>query len=313
MPNLTSTTLEHPTGTYYIELPHYSALWVQGPDAVSFLQGQLTADINQQDSQHWQLTGHCNAQGKLWSISRLIGESDTYQLIMPQANLLDSLRELNKFAVFSKLTCTDRSSEQCWFAIWGSAARQQAEKLTGLSLANRTAAWNDLNTVLELTPDLILCSLANQPAVELQPASWWTALCLHHGWPELPPEQAGQHVPQMLNLDKLGGINWQKGCYIGQETVARMHYKGQVKRRMYTLTGTAETLPEPGQTLERAMGENWRRAGAVLAAVRYDDDVVALQAVLPADTAQECLLRIKGQDDSKFTICPTQAEITESS
>jgi folate-binding Fe-S cluster repair protein YgfZ len=90
-----------------------------------------------------------------------------------------------------------------------------------------------------------------------------------------------------------------------------MHYKGMNKRRLLQLTGVAKSTPTPTDQLEVKLGENWRRAGAVISAVRYDSDVIAIQAVLPSDIEATAQLRIKGQDDSKFTPCQKPDE-TES-
>jgi len=127
---------------------------------------------------------------------------------------------------------------------------------------------------------------------------------LEHGWVDVPAAMAAEHIPQMLNLDLNQGINFKKGCYIGQEIVARMHYKGQNKRVTHCFLGQCKQLPETGQLIEKKVGENWRRSGAVLSAVRYHNDVVALYAVGPIDLEPTDLFRMQGQDDSQFTLCP---------
>nr|WP_228517624.1 hypothetical protein [Aliidiomarina indica] len=121
------------------------------------------------------------------------------------------------------------------------------------------------------------------------------------GWPLVASSQQQEHIPQTLNLDQLGAVSFKKGCYIGQETIARMHYKGQTKRRMQLLVGKCTEIPTENDVVERQVGDNWRRAGAVLSSVRYDSEVVAVQAILPVDLDESSPLRIKGQDDSQFT------------
>jgi len=300
----TAATNSSPT---FIDISSYGVLTAEGPDADKFLQSQLTCDVQELGSdsgKNWVRGGHCDAKGKLWSTFYLTSaagsaadESKRYFFFMPKATLSATLKEFEKFGVFHKVEFKDISDTCRVMAVAGTNAHSAAESVSSEPVAT------ELPEPLLLQSDLALTAVKTLPD-NVQPESEWTLITISHVWPQLAESQVQQFVPQMLNLDLLDGINFKKGCYIGQETVARMHYKGQVKKRTFCVTGTASKLPEPGEQLEKQIGENWRRAGEILQAVWYDDGVVALLAVMSADTESDTRLRIKGQDDSQFTLCP---------
>jgi folate-binding protein YgfZ len=99
----------------------------------------------------------------------------------------------------------------------------------------------------------------------------WLALNIEAGLPVIDTVNSAQFIPQATNIQALGGISFKKGCYTGQEMVARAKFRGANKRALWYLAGKASRVPEAGEDLELKMGENWRRTGTVLAAVQLDD------------------------------------------
>ncbi len=296
----------------FIDLPNMGLITATGPDTESFLQGQLTCDLQHLGAENWTLGGLCDAKGKLWSIFRAFRSTQGIVLTQNTSTIAQSLAQLKKFSVFNKIDITDESSDFRCFLVAGETAEKELATLTGVTpTADHTSSKNI--DILRLAPSVYLCVAANSFAIdrEFMPETYWHALQIENGWPNFEAIQQETYIPQMLNLDTLGGVSFKKGCYIGQETIARTHYKGQNKRRLTHLIGNAKSTPGPADQLEIQLGENWRRAGAVISAVRYDNDVIAIQAVLPSDLDAQAKLRIKGQDDSKFTPCPKSDE-TES-
>ncbi len=104
---------------------------------------------------------------------------------------------------------------------------------------------------------------------------------------------SGQFIPQATNLQALGGISFKKGCYTGQEMVARAKFRGANKRALWLLAGSASRLPEAGEDLELKMGENWRRTGTVLAAVKLEDGQVVVQVVMNNDMEPDSIFRVR--------------------
>ena len=116
--------------------------------------------------------------------------------------------------------------------------------------------------------------------------------------------------PQMLNLQALDGISFNKGCYMGQETVARAKYRGANNRALFLLAGTAGEPVASGDTLELQLGDNWRRSGMVLNAWQQAGQVW-LTAVLPKDTEADALFRLKQDEGSRLTVQPLPYTLTE--
>jgi len=113
----------------------------------------------------------------------------------------------------------------------------------------------------------------------------------------------GEYIPQMLNLQALGGISFSKGCYMGQETVARAKYRGANNRGLFILQGRADQTVQPGESLERQLGEQWKRSGQVLDVWQHEG-LILVTAVLPLDTELEAHFRIKDQIASQLRPLP---------
>lgn len=132
---------------------------------------------------------------------------------------------------------------------------------------------------------------------ELNNSQQWLALDIEAGIPVIDTANSAQFIPQATNLQALGGISFKKGCYTGQEMVARAKFRGANKRAMWTLAGAAGRVPEAGEDLELKMGENWRRTGTVLAAVKLADGQVLVQVVMNNDMEADSVFRVR--DDAK--------------
>jgi len=139
----------------------------------------------------------------------------------------------------------------------------------------------------------------------------WDALEIAEGRAWISPATTQEFVPQMLNLHALDGINFKKGCYIGQETIARMKYLGKQKRALFRLIGTGSAAA-PGTTVEVAIGDAWRRAGTVINAVSRSDRDLDLLAVLPSDIDHSAQLRVKDDDAGLLEIHSLPYKLEES-
>ena len=131
----------------------------------------------------------------------------------------------------------------------------------------------------------------------------WLALNIEAGLPVIDAANSGQFIPQATNLQALGGISFKKGCYTGQEMVARAKFRGANKRALWTLAGHASRVPDAGEDLELKMGENWRRTGTVLAAVQLDDGRLLVQAVMNNDMEADSVFRVR-DDANTLSIEP---------
>lgn len=250
-------------------LTHYSLIEIAGTDAEKYLQGQLTCDVTKLAGGESTLTAHCDPKGKMSALFRLIRRDEqTFYMLLKSELLPSALDQLKKYAVFSKVTFTSLD-----WQILGVAGTKGIEKCGQFSAQIRIDVNGQQPRVILLHPT----RLAIEPTVE---AEAWDLLDIQDGVPSLAAATQLEFIPQALNLQSIEqAISFQKGCYIGQETVARAKYRGANKRALFIFAAQTQSLPDIGSALEMALGDNWRATGTITSAVNFHG-VLWLQAVL---------------------------------
>lgn len=297
-----------------IALDEWALVTMTGPDTVKYLQGQLTADVPALAANQHVLCGHCDAKGKMWSALRLFhyGEGLAY---LERRSLRDAqLTELKKYAVFSKTTLTADDSVVLLGAAGQNIRHSLAALFDSLPDADNPVVQQDGATLLHIAQPaerfvLVLNQARAQslqdallPALPTNDSRQWLALDIEAGLPVIDSANSAQFIPQATNLQALQGISFTKGCYSGQEMVARAKYRGANKRALYWLAGTAANAPAIGDELELQLGENWRRTGTVLASCQLQDGTLWVQAVLNNDLDEQSLLRVRDDSNSRLNI-----------
>ena len=284
-----------------------------GDDNKKFLQGQLTCDLDQLSPQHSILGAHCDPKGKMLAIVRLLQIQDTVLALQSADNVSTHLPSLKKYAVFSKVDIDDATSQYQCTGLSGTAALTWANTLSEQQLsAEQDTISTDIGLVssfplmIDDTPRLLIISTTEQherlqqrlDSVDstTQSNDLWFALETLSATPSISPNQQGDYVPQMLNMQMIEGINFKKGCYIGQETVARMHFRGLNKRAMFVLSASSHISCNVGDSLEKQIGENWRNAGTLVSVNHLAGQTIAC-AVLPTDIELDCPLRVKNNPE----------------
>ncbi|KFZ39132.1 glycine cleavage system protein T [Shewanella mangrovi] len=289
-------------------LNHLGVISVTGEQNRTFIHGQVTADITAVDANDWRWGAHCDARGKMQSAFRVFSVGDALMLLMPKDTLAGDLPEFKKYAVFSKAELTDASADYSLIGVagaqaasWISAKFAAFDASQKVSQLENGAILQDGERFIVLLPTAEAETLlAGETAVD---DVAWRALEILAGYPNVPAAHQGQFVPQMCNLQAVDGISFSKGCYMGQETVARMKYRGGNKRALYILTGKASTAVTAESQLEIAMDDGFRPIGAIIE-VAQQNDVVLLTAVLPNDTPVGAKLRIAEDAASDLTVAP---------
>lgn len=276
--------------TVMAPLVHLGVLDVMGPDTQAFLQGQASAQVTLADGHFAPLTVFCTPKGRMLANAQLLRVApDHYRLIMHRG-LVPSLAEhLNKFAAFYKTELKVRD-DLVLIGVIGREAPAIAE--VGLDMIP-PAVWHQAgNTDTQMLahpgprPRLLVC-LHNErahdcwnrfaeSATPVGNAVW----CLHDiqaGLAWLTPRHRDALLPQMINWEALGGISFKKGCYTGQEVVARAHFRGQVKKRLVRAQLDGDRLPALGSPVEDANG---KAVGEVVAAELDAYDQAELLAVM---------------------------------
>ncbi len=290
-----------PDATLYIsDLSWLGLIEVKGDDRLTYLQGQLTSDINAVSSSLSQPSALCTPKGRMRALFHIIQNNDGLLLQVPYGLLQDNLKRLKMFILMSKVELNDASDDYVRIGIAGKTSAQVLQN-AGFTIPEQTNMVTHHN-------DMILVRLAgNEPRFEclgsfeaiqtlwssfkdqaqLLDARQWRLLDIKAGIPNVFPQTAETFIPQMLNLQFLNGVNFKKGCYTGQEVVARMQYLGKLKRRMYLANCQADTIPEPGASLYSASSSSGQGAGNIVDAQFSGPGEITLLAVMTNDAVEK--------------------------
>ena len=303
-------------------LDDWALATLTGADSEKYLQGQVTADVAALTEHQHLLAAHCDAKGKMWSNLRLFRRDGGFALIERRSIRDAQLTELKKYAVFSKVTIVP-DDEHVLLGVAGFQARAAlANVFTTLPDAEKQVVQEGATSILWfahpaerflLVTDVATAELISEKLrgeAQLNNSQQWLALNIEAGLPVIDAANSAQFIPQATNLQALGGISFKKGCYTGQEMVARAKFRGANKRALWYLAGKASRLPEAGEDLELKMGENWRRTGTILAAVQLDDGRLLVQAVMNNDMEPDSVFRVR-DDANTLSIEPLPYSLEE--
>ncbi|WP_296240701.1 tRNA-modifying protein YgfZ [uncultured Enterobacter sp.] len=303
-------------------LDDWALATLTGADAEKYLQGQVTADVAQMTEHQHLLAAHCDPKGKMWSNLRLFRRQDGFALIERRSLRDAQLTELKKYAVFSKVTIAP-DDEHVLLGVAGFQARAALKNLfSELPDAEKQVVSEGETSILWFEHPaerfLLVTDVATAERVtealrgeaQLNNSQQWLALNIEAGLPVIDAVNSAQFIPQATNIQALGGISFKKGCYTGQEMVARAKFRGANKRALWTLAGRASRVPEAGEDLELKMGENWRRTGTVLAAVQLDDGRLLVQVVMNNDMEADSVFRVR-DDANTLSIEPLPYSLEE--
>jgi len=276
---------------FFCPLIHEGVLAVRGADAAKFLQGQLTCNLNYLSDTQASLGARCTQKGRMQSSFRILLQGDGVLLAMAAELLEPQLADLKKYAVFSKSKLTDESAAWVRF---GLVNADSALASLGLELPAETdsVARNEYLIAIRVSPgrselwvpsdraDAVKAQLSS--TLDSADLNEWLLGQIRAGIGQVMAQTRELFIPQMLNLQAVGGVSFKKGCYTGQEIVARMQYLGKLKRRLYRLSLDSAQMPEPGTPLFSPSHNS--SIGEVVIAAKADQ-VIELLAVLQAEAA----------------------------
>jgi folate-binding protein YgfZ len=246
---MTTTSSSAPSLQGAVRLADWGLIRAQGDDAASFLHGQLTQDMTSLREGQARLAGYCSAKGRLLA-TFVAWRSDASTLLLAcSADLLpQTLKRLSMFVLRAKCKLTDASADVALYGLAGDAAREWLGP--GAPAQVWQAAAIGEATALRLpdaegVPRYLLCMPAQSlaPQLPVLPGDTWAWLEARSAVPRIVAATVEQFVPQMVNLEALDGVNFRKGCYPGQEVVARSQYRGTLKRRGFLLSAQAPAAP----------------------------------------------------------------------
>ena len=266
-------------------LDRFGFLSLTGKESLKFLQGYTTCDLDTlSPSDRFSINtssigATLNIQGRVVSSYRIIATQDGFILRMPKQLVPVTQNFLQKYIVFSRAQMENLSSELACYGLLG-------EEPVANALPSEA---------LEQVKDCYLVDTEDSCRVEIWCGkTWkptegmavigendWTLAEIQNELAWIDRETTDQFLPQMLGYHNLGGISFQKGCYLGQEIVARMQYRGELKRKLHRARINSGVIPAPGQEILNAEGTN---AGEVIAAAKDKDQIQMLVVLKEGQT-----------------------------
>ena len=224
------TEIELQNGVY-VPLANYGVIRATGADAKSFLHAQLTQDVQNLSDVETKLAGYCSAKGRLYAIFQMYIQGDDVYLITHRSVLETVIKRLRMFVLRAKVVLDDVSDSLFIFGFCAPSALSAGVKLIEddvVRLGLLPAVIDGVSYARELRVGV--AGVVNDALAA--DANAWQWLDIMAGVTHVEAANSEAFVPQMVNLDRIGGVNFKKGCYPGQEIVARSHYLGKLKRRM---------------------------------------------------------------------------------
>lgn len=281
------------SGNVMSDLSHKGLIAVHGADCANFLQGQTSNNFNDVTDTRSLLGSYCSPKGRVLTSFRAFKRGDEYFLTLAKDNVQATLKRMRMFVMMSKVVLEDANDALVRFGFAGPDAETELQRHAGgfPVETNDMVTLGDLNIVriyghhprFEIYGTLDACkTLWERLNVNCAPAGAdvWDLLNIRAGVPEINNSTWEMFVPQMVNLQRIEGVSFKKGCFPGQEVVARMHYLGKLKRRMFRVTFEGKKLPEPGTSLYSIEDGAVQAAGNIVNAVHNPNGGVEALAVL---------------------------------
>ncbi len=254
-------------------LEHLSIINIAGEDADEFLQGQMTQDTQSINDGLFHLTSFCNAQGRVISTALIHRSEDLFRLIL-NIDLRDELsNHLQKYILRSKVNI--QTSEELIFGIHQKDIRNNKEEYISLSNDHQRSVF-----------------ISNNPPEDVDQtisSDDWVECDINTMIPIISNESSLQYIPQMLNLDELKGVSFSKGCYTGQEVVARVQHRGRVKKRMYKISIKETDLVTPHSQIM----DQTKPVGNIVISKEIANDCICLAVINQVDSSSELTVNEK--------------------
>ncbi len=279
--------------TYLIPLEQ-GLIEIKGPDIAKFLQGQVSCDVRELADKTTRLGAQCNIKGRMLLCFRALQPENERIILRVHTGLVaNGLASLGKYIVFSKAKLADVSQAYRCLGIAGAQAAEIIKNVFAVEITqNDDWQASGEHLIIRIAEDRYECWIAasqvdailSQLSAQTTPANQnlWNLLNIQAGIGDITPETYEAFTPQAINFQLVNGINFRKGCYTGQEIVARLHYRGTLKRHMYRFEFalTDQALPVPGSELKNSEGKT---VGEVILAAHRDNQMAELLASVVDD------------------------------
>ena len=249
------------------DLEHLRILTISGEDAGELLQGQMTQDVRKLEDEKIHITSFCNVQGRVIASAFIQERNDQYDLILSSEIIDDLENHLQRYILRSKVLI--EQSDEKTFGAYKSDINEDSKKCRSLK--------NDPKRVLTLS------SQVPESIDNFITSEEWIRCDIENSIAIINKESTEKFIPQMLNLDILDAVSFSKGCYTGQEVVARVQHRGKIKQRMFKFITENEDLISHGSEIHHES----KKVGTVVISKLIDNYSIGLAVINSADNESQ--------------------------
>ncbi len=291
------------------DLSYFSTIVVAGGDAAEVIQGQFTNDVNKVDEDHSQISAFCNNKGRMLANFRLFQNQQNYFLSIRSDLVESGIEHLQKYVLRAEVAIQDISEQLVHIGISGDNTETLLSPfINNLSTDIDSVSYNDNYIAIRIagkTPRYeLFCSQEHAKALwehvsekaEIVNSAYWDYLNIKNGLPFIDNNTREEFVPQMANMELINGVSFEKGCYTGQEIVARTHYLGKQKRRTYRIKIISDSTPKAGEQLATDTSTENQYTGTLITVYQTAENEYEALAVIQIKSAESETLKLKDAD-----------------
>jgi folate-binding protein YgfZ len=302
------------------QLSQFELIHFFGEEAQVFLHNQLTCDVAGLKPGGSTYGGYCTPKGRVLATFLLWRSEHGFFLQLPSPLREPIRKQISKYILRSRVKAADASADWAIYGVAGKDASALVQRATGLAPKAVHGVVHSADTmVIRLPGDRYQIVAAREKAVwirellaadaETTDPDYWEWLDIRAGVPVILLATQEEFVPQMVNLDLIGGVSFEKGCYPGQEIVSRMHHRGTLKQRMYLASIASNGRPQPADKLYSPdFGE--QACGTIVNATRSPEGGYDALAVIQVSSAERGEVRLKSPAGPALKLLPLPYLVT---
>ena len=292
------------------DLSYLAIIEISGADTESFLNAQFTSNIKRQSEHQLQFSAWCNPKGQVKTTFYIYRHADNFYILLPEELKVSFLKQLGMYILRADVRLTDHSDSLARLGLCveksdleksnveqSDILNQLPDNLAVLPLASTESVQGQSRYIIIFDKEQegsVRDALTEQ--LTDTDSSVWKGLDIQSGIPWLTLETAEKFLPQMLNLDLMEAVDYQKGCYPGQEIIARLHYRGELKRNLYLAMCASKETPVAGTSIVSSD----KNVGTVIQA-QTDVEATCLLAVIENDSIRDNLF-LYNTDGPRLTV-----------
>lgn len=273
----------------------YGLLKITGPQAKRLLQGQLTCDVEKLTHLSSCMGALCQSNGRIISLFYLFQFANDYYLLLPHNMIAITLSALKKYAAFYKVELNEASNDFILLGYQGEYFRSNDEAIISIPMAPHHSQQIIVGRYTEMQS---LLNDLTQHASFLSSNAWRSRM-IDANIPMIYPQTSGKLLPHEINLQQLNALSFEKGCYTGQEIIARMHYLGKLKNHLYCTRISYQTTLLPGTLIYAKINENTKVSGMIVDACHDQESQQSVLIVTDKENAKNNHLFVE-QDKNFF-------------